>query len=51
MIISQMAVKIVVARIAIFNLAFDKLLTNYFLELLVFLLEFNYAEGRLAENR
>ena len=51
MIICQMAVKIVMARITIFYLTFDKLLSHYFLKLLVFLLEFDYTKGGLAEDR
>lgn len=51
MIICQVAVKIVMTRIAIFNLTFNKLLPHYFLKLLVLFLEFNYAKGRLAKDR
>ena len=51
MVLSQVAVKILVAGLPVMNLSFDELLPDYLLQLYVFLLKFHYTKGRLAENR
>lgn len=50
MVLSQVAVEILVAGLAVMNLSFDELLPDYLLQLDVFLFEFYYAEGWLAKN-
>ena len=50
MVLSQMAIEILVAGLAVMNLSFNELLPDYLLQLNVFLFEFYYAEWWLAEN-
>jgi len=50
MVFSQVAVEILVTGFSVMNLSFDELLPDYLLQLDVFLLQFHYTKGWLAEN-